>query len=95
VLPKAQRWTVVETRREEEFAPLKNAEGDDSPATVERLMVDLAAGWITKAGGVVRRNADGRPAVAVEISPLFALDAEELAAKLPAGTRVDEPEYFG
>jgi UDP-N-acetylglucosamine/UDP-N-acetylgalactosamine diphosphorylase len=95
VLPKAQRWAVVETRREEEFAPLKNAEGDDSPATVERMLIDLAADWVTRAGGSVRRKADGSPAVAVEISPLFALDAEEVARKLPPGRRIDEPEYFG
>ncbi len=95
VLPKAQRWTVVETRREEEFAPLKNATGEDSPATVERLMSSLAAEWIERAGGRVRRHPDGSPAVAVEISPLFALDTEELAAKLPPDTTIDEPEYFG
>src|SRR5262249_59447197 len=31
-LPQAQRWTVVETSRREEFMPLKNATGPDSPA---------------------------------------------------------------
>jgi hypothetical protein len=30
----------------------------------------------------------------VEISPLFALDGEELAEKIPAGTRIDKPTYF-
>jgi UDP-N-acetylglucosamine/UDP-N-acetylgalactosamine diphosphorylase len=94
VLPRAERWAVVETRREEEFAPLKNASGDDSPATVERMMIDLAADWISRAGGAVARQPDGSP-MAVEISPLFALDAEELAGKLPPGTRIDEPAYFG
>src|SRR5262249_13444530 len=36
VLPAARRWTVVEALRREEFSPLKNAEGADSPATVRR-----------------------------------------------------------
>jgi len=89
VLPKAERWTVVETTRETEFAPLKNASGDDSPATVERAMIAQARDWITKAGGVVGEG------VAVEIGPLFALDAEEAARKLPPGTRVEAPQYFG
>jgi len=31
----------------------------------------------------------------VEISSLFALDAEELTAKLPPGTRIAKPTYFG
>src|SRR5262249_48918016 len=34
VLPQAQRWTVVQTSRREEFMPLKNACGPDSPETV-------------------------------------------------------------
>ena len=33
--------------------------------------------------------------VAVEISPLFALDANELSTKLPPGERITKPAYFG
>ncbi len=33
-LPLAERWLVVRCRREDEFAPLKNASGADSPETV-------------------------------------------------------------
>jgi UDP-N-acetylglucosamine/UDP-N-acetylgalactosamine diphosphorylase len=95
VLPMAERFTVVETTRESEFAPLKNAEGADSPATTEQALCDLAADWITRAGGNVPRRPDGSTAVKLEISPLFALDAEELARKLPAGTRIDTDRYFG
>lgn len=92
VLPAAERWTVVEARREE-FAPLKNAEGPDSPATVEQALSDQAADWISRAGGIVPRR-DGHAAFPLEISPLFALDAEELASKLAPDTRIDEPRYF-
>lgn len=85
-LPAADRWTIVETTRDGEFAPLKNADGDDSPATVEAALLAQASEWITKAGGEVIGKA--------EISPLFALDAEELARKFPAGTRVEGLRYF-
>jgi UDP-N-acetylglucosamine/UDP-N-acetylgalactosamine diphosphorylase len=95
VLPAADRWTLVETTRQEEFAPLKNAEGNDSPATVEQALCDLAADWITKAGGTGARKEDGSAAVAVEISPLYALDAAELARKLPPGTRIEANCYLG
>jgi UDP-N-acetylglucosamine/UDP-N-acetylgalactosamine diphosphorylase len=94
VLPAAKRWAVVETLREEEFAPLKNASGADSPATTEQAISNLAADWITRAGGSVPRRSDGSAAVALEISPLYALDAEELASKLPRGTRIESPRYF-
>lgn len=92
VLPAAERWTVVEAKREE-FAPLKNADGLESPATVAQALSDQAADWIRRAGGTVPRR-DGHAAVALEISPLYALDAEELAAKLPPNTRIDGPRYF-
>ncbi len=94
VLPAAKRWTLVETLRSEEFAPLKNATGDDSPATTEQAISDLAAEWITRAGGTVPRRPDGSAAVSLEISPLYALDAEELASKVPPGTQFVTAWYF-
>lgn len=45
-------------------------------------------GWLRQAGVTV---ADDTP---VEISPLFALDAEELVGKLPAGLATDVPVYL-
>jgi UDP-N-acetylglucosamine/UDP-N-acetylgalactosamine diphosphorylase len=95
VLPAARRWTVVETLREEEFAPLKNATGDDSAATTEQAISNLAARWIEQVGGTVSRRGDGNADVPLEISPLFALDAEELARKVPGGTRIAAARYFG
>jgi UDP-N-acetylglucosamine/UDP-N-acetylgalactosamine diphosphorylase len=94
VLPLAQRWAVVETSHREEFAPLKNATGPDSPETVERAISTLAADWLEKAGGKVPRRADGVPDFALEVSPLFALDAEEFAAKVRPGTVIDGPTLF-
>src|SRR5262249_29475106 len=71
VLPRAERWVLMETSRREEFAPLKNAEGPDSPATVERALTDLAADWLAAAGVPVPRDAAGAPVFPLEISPLF------------------------
>jgi UDP-N-acetylglucosamine/UDP-N-acetylgalactosamine diphosphorylase len=94
VLPLAERWTVVETSRREEFFPLKNASGPDSPETVRQALSDLAADWLDPAGVAVPRTPDGSAAVPLEVSPLFALDAEELARKVGPGTRVEGPTYF-
>jgi UDP-N-acetylglucosamine/UDP-N-acetylgalactosamine diphosphorylase len=84
-LPLADRWLAVEAKRADEFAPLKNATGNDSIETVHRLMTDRARRWLRSAGATVP---DG---VAVEISPTFALDADELKAKLPHGFAVTGP----
>jgi UDP-N-acetylglucosamine/UDP-N-acetylgalactosamine diphosphorylase len=94
-LPMAERGAVVESSRREEFAPVKNATGVDSPATAKQAISDLAADWLTRAGVQVPRDADGAATVALEVSPLFALDAEELAAKVEKGTMVTGPKYFG
>src|SRR5262249_53193444 len=90
VLPLAERAVVAETVRAEEFAPLKNATGADSPETVERALTELAAKWLEQAGAQGVRNERLR----AEISPLHALDAEELAAKLPRGHVVEGEVYL-
>jgi len=94
VLPLAERWLVMETSHREEFAPLKNAKGADSPKTVEAAITNLAADWLKQAGIDVPRAANGEPAVALEISPLFALDADEFARRVDRNTRIEGPTYF-
>lgn len=90
-LPLADRWLVMETGRAEEFAPLKNATGADSPDAVRAALARLHADWLAAAGARVPRGADGGPLHPVEISPLFAHDAEACRAKVPAGFEVTGP----
>src|SRR5262249_54148431 len=94
VLPQAQRWTVVEASRREEFEPLKNATGKDSPQTVRQAISNLAGDWLEKAGVAVPRKANGDVAVPLEISPLYALDAEELARKVDRSLCIQGPTYL-
>jgi UDP-N-acetylglucosamine/UDP-N-acetylgalactosamine diphosphorylase len=86
-LPHAERWLAVETPRTEEFAPIKNAAGADSPETSRALQIALHTQWLKRAG----IDAHGHP---VEVSPLYALEADELAAKIPAGTEITGPTVF-
>jgi UDP-N-acetylglucosamine/UDP-N-acetylgalactosamine diphosphorylase len=86
VLPRCQRWTAVATSRKEEFAPLKNATGADSPESVRTAMIDLAGEWVDRAG------AKRKPGVAVEISPLWALEPSDV--RIEPGTKIDSPRYF-
>ena len=81
VLPWAENPLVLEADRAEEFSPVKNLTGVDSLESAKRDQVRRACRWLEAAGVKVPRNRNGGPEVAVEISPLFALDAEELATK--------------
>jgi UDP-N-acetylglucosamine/UDP-N-acetylgalactosamine diphosphorylase len=96
VLPLAERWTVLETERAREFAPVKNATGEDSPQTARQALSDLAGAWAGAAGLEVPRDKGGHVSVPLEVSPLFALDAEEFAARARGQClRLDTPTYWG
>jgi UDP-N-acetylglucosamine/UDP-N-acetylgalactosamine diphosphorylase len=80
-MPIAEKVLLLETSRVEEFSPVKNAEGADSLATCLRDQVRRWAEWLEIAGVRVPRDADGIVACPIEISPLFAADAADLAEK--------------
>jgi len=84
-LPHAKVAMVVEGVRKREFNPVKNAEGNDSPASSRAALLHLAREWIEAAGGIVGKN------IPIEISPLYALDAHELEEKLQPGQTFNRP----
>ncbi|HYE18739.1 MAG TPA: UDPGP type 1 family protein [Tepidisphaeraceae bacterium] len=95
-IPLASNAIVYTTKRDEEFSPVKNAQGDDSPATSKRDQIRRAAEWLEMAGVDVER-ANGEPAAQIEISPLYAVDAEQLKTR-EIGLKVikaGETVYFG
>jgi UDP-N-acetylglucosamine/UDP-N-acetylgalactosamine diphosphorylase len=49
-LPAARGVCLVETSRAEEFSPVKNASGSDSPETARRDLVAQVARWLRAAG---------------------------------------------
>jgi UDP-N-acetylglucosamine/UDP-N-acetylgalactosamine diphosphorylase len=80
-IPLSRCALFFETERAEEFAPLKNREGVDSIETCVRGQVEQAARWLRACGVEVPRDGGGRSRYLLEISPLFALDQEVLAAR--------------
>jgi UDP-N-acetylglucosamine/UDP-N-acetylgalactosamine diphosphorylase len=89
VLPDAGTAVNVEFAREDEFSPVKNATGNDSPDTARRDMTGKFARWLAECGVDVPRDAAGRPAYKVEIDPCFALGPEDLRARIRAGLRIE------
>ncbi len=80
-LPLAENPILLEASREEEFSPVKNATGVDSVESARRDMSLRAARWLEAAGTKIPRDGKGAPAGRFEISPLVALDAEELCRR--------------
>lgn len=85
-LREAESPIVLRTDRVEEFAPIKNATGEDSPETSKALQSERAARWLRAAGVAVPMRADGTPDCVLEISPLTAMDASDLRASPPTRT---------
>lgn len=95
ILPQAERWSIATTTRAEEFEPVKNATGAESPTTSRQAMSELAGRWLEEHGVIVPRDREGRVAVAIEISPLAALEAADLAGRVGASLRIDGPLAIG
>jgi UDP-N-acetylglucosamine pyrophosphorylase len=80
-LPFAQNPVIVETAREDEFSPVKNAEGTDSPQTCRDDQLRQFTRWAKAAGKSIPADQTNLPSFAFEISPLFADSPEAFAAR--------------
>jgi UDP-N-acetylglucosamine/UDP-N-acetylgalactosamine diphosphorylase len=73
-LPSAGNAVVVETARQDDFSPVKNAEGVDSPATCTADQLRQFARWFKAAGAPLHTDRTGLPDFSLEVSPLFGYD---------------------
>lgn len=78
-LPFAKNPVVIETRRADDFSPVKNAEGVDSPQTSRDDQLKQFARWLQANGAAVATDDQGRPNVKVEVSPSFGYDEDSFA----------------
>ncbi len=78
-LPFAKNPLVIETRRADDFSPVKNAEGLDSPRTCRDDQLRQFSRWLKASGAAVACDETGLPPFAIEISPLFGYDPESFA----------------
>jgi len=79
-IPLAKNAMVYTTERAEEFSPVKNAEGVDSPETCRRDQIRRAGRWLSQAGIEVPMRRDD-PDAKIEISPLLAVTPDDLRRK--------------
>lgn len=94
-IPLAGGAMQYQVARRDEFSPVKNASGPDSAATSQDDMVAKAQRWLTQCG--MELSPGERTDQRVEISPLFALDVEELMARAPSSfpRQTTEDIYLG
>jgi UDP-N-acetylglucosamine/UDP-N-acetylgalactosamine diphosphorylase len=80
-LPLAEKSIILETIRSEEFAPVKNADGADSPAVTKKMMIARAAEWLKSAGVKIPAKPDGSVDCTIEMASSFGLHKEDIASK--------------
>lgn len=96
-LPFAQNSVVIETARQDDFSPVKNAEGVDSPQTSRDDQLRQFARWFKSVGASIETDQTGKPKVSIEVSPLFGYDAETFAErwnKLPMKPEIKDGLYL-
>ncbi|MCW5774867.1 MAG: UDPGP type 1 family protein [Phycisphaeraceae bacterium] len=82
-IPLARASIVYEADRTEEFAPIKNADGVDSPRTSRDIQTLRAARWLEAAGVRVPWKDATTPDCTIELSPITAIEAGDVAGIAP------------
>ena len=70
---------VLEVQRSEEFSPVKNASGEDSPASCRRDLCRLFERWV-RAAGLPLPDLDAAGNRPIEVDPFFAETQDEFLA---------------
>jgi UDP-N-acetylglucosamine/UDP-N-acetylgalactosamine diphosphorylase len=83
-LPFAKNPVIIETAREDDFSPVKNAEGVDSPQTSRDDQLRQYARWAKAAGIDLATDETGLPGICFEVSPFFGDNEERFAASWDA-----------
>jgi UDP-N-acetylglucosamine/UDP-N-acetylgalactosamine diphosphorylase len=77
-LPMCEASILLETSRQNEFAPIKNATGVDSVESSREIQTARAAAWLESRGVEIPRDAEGKPDCLLELSPRTAMFPEHL-----------------
>lgn len=97
-VPHAANTVVIETKREDDFSPVKNKEGLDSPQSCRDDQVRQWTRWLAAAGTSLPIDSTGLPPFAFEVSPLFADTQAAFVEKwssLAAPAPIKQGSYLG
>lgn len=96
-LPEAKNPVLMEVLREEEFSPVKNAAGKDSPDSCKKDQLQQWVRWLRKVGVDIPYEQGHMPWLNIEISPLFG-DTESVFVEkwklLEPKPRLDQEAYI-
>jgi len=87
-LPFAETIMVQETDRKQDFSPIKNRDGQDSPEQARQDLENLFGSWLEKAGIPVKRDNAGNVLDVIEISPLVAMNEKEFLDRQPEPQKI-------
>lgn len=90
LIPEARTSVGLQIDRDQEFAPVKNASGADSPATAIAMAHRHYADWLTAAGVTLALPATAR----IEISPLFAATKAQFLARWDQRVTTLSGDYY-
>ncbi len=85
---------TLEVERRLEFSPVKNHSGEDSPQTAQQHLLWNYARMLLDAGLELPEDNEGLPKFRIEISPLFALDADDIRQKMEQITNLKNNTYL-
>ena len=84
-LPLAHNPLILEADRNEEFAAIKNATGNDSPQSCRDALLARTTHWLESAGVQIPRDGQGTPLATIEISLRRAVCAADVARLVQEG----------
>jgi len=94
LLLNATKTFTMEVDRTKEFSAVKNKSGSESPETARLDLLSNYAAMLQGAGLKVPLNHDGRPKHLIEISPLFAMDKNDILGRKKDIPALDKDLYL-
>jgi UDP-N-acetylglucosamine/UDP-N-acetylgalactosamine diphosphorylase len=86
-IPFAENPLLIEGCRKDEFAPVKNRSGEDSPETCRQALIFKDAEKLLKADVDVPFDGNGKPSAVIELSPRSFFDTEDVINKFKSSEK--------